>query len=145
MDWFETATAVEPLGPRDDAAALSLDPLLDELRHRRWDKWVFGALEDPVGLAFVLRWPWHADVLVLHDHRHAVAYRSFRTKPEHAFDPEVVAWYWTGEPAHAIRSLLTLPPPGALNAPCDVLRDLAAARVPATWLATRPTLIRPSQ
>ncbi len=34
-------------------AAISMDALLDELAHRRWEKWAFGIATHPLGIAFV--------------------------------------------------------------------------------------------
>ncbi|GAB3216426.1 hypothetical protein [Amycolatopsis cihanbeyliensis] len=147
MEWFDaTADPAHALsGDQRRLAAISMDALLDELAHRRWEKWAFGDAADPLGIAFVLWWPAHADVVVLHGPDRAVTYRAHRDPRWHPFTPEAVAWVYAGPPTHAIRTLLLLPPPDALNAPADVLRLGDTVRVPPTWLARRPQLIRPSQ
>ncbi|WP_216207987.1 hypothetical protein [Amycolatopsis aidingensis] len=147
MEWFDTTADSAHALTTDQRrlAAISMDALLDELAHRRWEKWAFGTATDPLGIAFVLWWPHHADVVVLPGPDHAVTYRAHRDPHSHPFTPDTVAWVYAGIPAHAIRTLLLLPPPHALNAPTDTLRLGDHVRVPHTWLARRPQLIRPSQ
>lgn len=120
-----------------------IDPLLAELRRRRWTIHLYGDPEKPDIFAAVYHWrPQRcADVVILRGHDRAVAYRMPVDSDSDVFAPQTVRWFTQldnpGAAVWVLRRALTLDPPTDTSA---VLRLHTLHPVPAgAW----PSVIRP--
>ncbi|HEU5472265.1 MAG TPA: hypothetical protein VFV67_16545 [Actinophytocola sp.] len=71
----------------------------------------------PATVAGVLDWGGCADVVILHDETHAVAYRMPTEPGTDVLAPTAVFWSYASCPVWTLRALLTLAPPGHPDAP----------------------------
>ncbi|MDI2027187.1 hypothetical protein QFW96_01135 [Saccharopolyspora sp. TS4A08] len=119
-----------------------VDAQLDEMRKNGWESYVFGPRDDPNAVGLAYRWKTCADVLVLHAEDDATAYRMPLGPDADLFAPRIVSWHYHAPAEWTIRALLSLPRPGAPDAPLAMLTPPPDCAVPAQL--RRTMTIRPN-
>lgn len=119
MDYRLTSSAKATLssGSHVQAAQLSLDQLLGELRLRRWTLHVFGASDAPDLYVASFSWKFRADVFILRSEKSATAFRVAIFPGTDILAPRMVEWQYHGLPDWALRAVLSLAEPGKPGAP----------------------------
>ncbi|RZS37898.1 hypothetical protein EV193_105458 [Herbihabitans rhizosphaerae] len=97
--------------------SLELDDLLSELRRRHWTLIRWGPQDAPYLVAAIFKWQMCADVLILRGETAATAYRVPTLDDAEIFSPTGVSYQYHHSPLWALRSILSLPAPGAPGAP----------------------------
>ncbi|WP_181773799.1 hypothetical protein [Amycolatopsis pittospori] len=121
---------------------LSIDELLEELRRRRWVVYIFGPREEPEVCAAVFQWETCADVLVLRGEERASAYRVTTLPDTDVFQPALVSWQYHSTADWTLRAVLTIPPPGDVAAPIQLLQPHPDCAIPMD--ARQPVTILPA-
>jgi len=129
--------------------SLSFDDLLAELRHRKWELYLFGPHERPDLYVATFKWPACADVFILRSENDATAYRTPTYPDTDVFSPDIVFWHYHGDPEWTLRAVLTIGSPGQADAPFQFLQAPPLCRIPIetrrrvtvrpTGLVQRPT------
>lgn len=71
----------------------------------------------PEVVTWVRDWGGTADVLILLDEEHALAYRTATGSGIDVFDPPLVSWSYSASPVWTVRALIVLPQPGHPSEP----------------------------
>jgi hypothetical protein len=126
----------------NQAANLTLDDALEELRRRKWTMHFFGKdKRNPELIAAVWAWPGCADVLLLKSEDKATAYRTPTGSGVDPLVPSAVLWVYSAPALWTLRAVLTIEPPGTPHAPSQLMPAPAACGVPQEF--HRPRTIRP--
>ena len=114
-----------------------LDYWLEKLRHERWTLHVGGRdKRHPDGLAAHFAWQDCADVIIIRDEESAVAFRTPTDDKTDVLAPEYVTWVYGDD-----KSVLSLPRPGSLHEPFQLIPAPASCRIPLE--GRKPVTIRP--
>lgn len=90
-----------------------VDRWLTELRRRRWMVYAHGDRTAPNVLGAVYHRDRCADVVIMHGHDRAFAYRTPTSEDGGVFDPQWVYWWFAHGAVATLHAVLTLAPPPA--------------------------------